>query len=149
MDIFDSDSFFNRLLADVRGLLRCGVTPGLLIPRFDGVIHMRVWEEHPGTGSSWQRHDHAWRRSSKTANASVACAGNRKRGIDWKTVVKWLKRDKVEDMKRGRTEPRSTVLTEAAAAMVVAVRRHILLPPDAPAFLRCSRPSGEANRSPR
>ena len=107
VDIFDSDSFFYCLLADVRGLLRCGVTPGLLIPRFDGVIHMRVWEEHPWTGSSWQRHDHAWRRGSKTANASVACTGNRKRGIDWKTVAKWHKCDKVEDTKRGRREPRT------------------------------------------
>ena len=35
-----------------------------------------------------------------------------------------------EDMKTGPTEPRSTVLTEAEEAMVVAFRRHTLLPLD-------------------
>jgi hypothetical protein len=34
----------------------------------------------------------------------------------------------VEDMKTGPTEPRSTVLTAAETAMIVACRRHTLLP---------------------
>lgn len=45
-------------------------------------------------------------------------------------MAKWRKRATVEDMKTGPTEPRSTVLTEAEEAMVVAFRRHILLPLD-------------------
>jgi transposase-like protein len=45
-------------------------------------------------------------------------------GINPKTVAKWRKRATVEDMKTGPTEPRSTVLTEAEEAMVVAFRRH-------------------------
>lgn len=45
---------------------------------------------------------------------------------------KWRKRATVEDMKTGPSEPRSTVLSEAEAeeAMVVAFRRHTLLPLD-------------------
>ena len=45
-------------------------------------------------------------------------------------MAKWRKRATVEDMKTGPTEPRSTVLTEADEAMVVAFRRHTLLPLD-------------------
>jgi hypothetical protein len=45
-------------------------------------------------------------------------------------VAKWRKRETVEDRKTGRTEPRSTVLGEADEAMVVALRRHMLLPLD-------------------
>ena len=51
-------------------------------------------------------------------------------GINPKTVAKWRKRATVEDMKTGPSEPRSTVLSEAEEAMVVAFRRHTLLPLD-------------------
>jgi hypothetical protein len=51
-------------------------------------------------------------------------------GINTKTVAKWRKRQTSEDMKTGPKEPRSTVLTEAEEAMVVAFRRHTLLPLD-------------------
>jgi len=51
-------------------------------------------------------------------------------GINPKTVAKWRKRETVEDRKTGPTEPRSTVLTEAEEAMIVAFRRHTLLPLD-------------------
>src|SRR5690606_11576733 len=46
------------------------------------------------------------------------------------TVAKWRKRSTVENLKAGPTEPRSTVLTEAEEAMIVAFRRHTLLPLD-------------------
>ncbi len=45
-------------------------------------------------------------------------------------MAKWRKRVTVDDMKTGPSEPRSTVLTEAEEAMVVAFRRHTLLPLD-------------------
>jgi hypothetical protein len=51
-------------------------------------------------------------------------------GVNPKTVAKWRKRATVEDMKTGPSEPRSTVLSEAEEAMVVAFRRHTLLPLD-------------------
>ena len=48
-------------------------------------------------------------------------------GINPKTVAKWRKRSTVEDLKTGPKKPRSTVLTEAEEAMIVAFRRHMLL----------------------
>ena len=51
-------------------------------------------------------------------------------GINLKTVAKWRKRATVEDRKTGPSEPRSTILTEAEEAAVVAFRRHTLLPLD-------------------
>ena len=60
-------------------------------------------------------------------------------GINPKTVAKWRKRSAVKDLKTGPREPRSTVLTEAQEAMIVAFRRHTLLPLDD--FLYALQPS--------
>lgn len=51
-------------------------------------------------------------------------------GINPKTVAKWRKRSTVEDLETEPKKPRSTVLTEAEEAMIVAFRRHTLLPMD-------------------
>ena len=72
---------------------------------------------------------HAVRAAIQRSQASLAQL-SRELGINPKTVAKWRKRATVEDMKTGPTEPRSTVLTEAEEAMVVAFRRHTLLPLD-------------------
>ena len=90
----------------------------------------RNGRKHFGTGSSWERHDHARRQSCNTASQASLAQLSRELGINPKTVAKWRKRATVEDMKTGPTEPRSTVLTEAEEAMVVAFRRHTLLPLD-------------------
>ena len=55
---------------------------------------------------------------------------SRELGINVKTVVKWLKRETLKDRKTGPTEPRSTVLSSSEEAMIVAFRRHTLLPLD-------------------
>ena len=55
---------------------------------------------------------------------------SRELGINPKTVAKWRKRQTVDDLKTGPKEPRSTVLTEAEEAAIVAFRRHTLLPLD-------------------
>ena len=55
---------------------------------------------------------------------------SREFGINPKTVAKWRRRVTIEDLKTGPKEPRSTVLTEAEEAMVVAFRRYALLPLD-------------------
>ena len=72
---------------------------------------------------------HAVRAAIQRSQASLAQL-SRERGINPKTVAKWRKRAPVEDMKTGPSEPRSTVLTKAEEAMVVAFRRHTLLPLD-------------------
>jgi transposase InsO family protein len=55
---------------------------------------------------------------------------SRELGINAKTVAKWRKRETVEDRKTGPKVPRSTVLSPEEEAMVVAFRRHTLLPLD-------------------
>jgi hypothetical protein len=51
-------------------------------------------------------------------------------GINQKTVAKWRKRTSTADRKTGPTVPRSTVLSNEDEAVVVAFRRHTLLPLD-------------------
>lgn len=68
----------------------------------------------------------AWSRKGQASLVTL----NRELGINPKTVAKWRKRQTVDDLKTGPKEPRSTVLTEAEEATVVAFRRHTLLPLD-------------------
>jgi hypothetical protein len=51
-------------------------------------------------------------------------------GINLKTVAKRKKRDTVADNPTGPREPRSTVLSVDDEAVIVAFRRHTLLPLD-------------------
>ena len=51
-------------------------------------------------------------------------------GINPKTVAKWRARVSVADQRTGPTDPRSTVLSPEDEAIVVAFRRHTLLPLD-------------------
>ncbi|WP_425904734.1 IS481 family transposase [Nitrobacter sp. TKz-YC02] len=51
-------------------------------------------------------------------------------GINQKTVAKWKQRSSVSDLPTGPKEPKSTVLSVEDEAIVVAFRRHTLLPLD-------------------
>jgi transposase InsO family protein len=51
-------------------------------------------------------------------------------GINQKTVAKWKKRTSVADLPTGPKEPHSTVLSQEDEAIIVAFRRHTLLPLD-------------------
>jgi transposase InsO family protein len=51
-------------------------------------------------------------------------------GLNQKTVTKWRKRAFIHDAPMGPKSARSTVLTDAEEAMVVAFRKHTLLPLD-------------------
>jgi len=69
--------------------------------------------------------------SSYTAIASFARGVEPGTGhINVKTVAKWRKRDRVEDTNMGPKVPHSTVLSIEEEAIVVAFRRHTLLPLD-------------------
>jgi len=72
---------------------------------------------------------HAVRAAIQRSQASTAEL-SRELGINPKTVAKWRKRQSVEDSKTGPKEPHSTVLSEEEEAVVVAFRRHTLLPLD-------------------
>ena len=54
----------------------------------------------------------------------------KRHGINPKTVAKWKKRTSVLDQRTGPKDPRSTALTLEQEAIVVAFRRHTLLPLD-------------------
>ncbi|NDR55346.1 IS481 family transposase [Aliiruegeria sabulilitoris] len=72
---------------------------------------------------------HAVRAAIQRSQASTAEL-SRELGINPKTVAKWRKRRTVEDRRTGPKEPRSTVLSKEEEAVVVAFRRHTLLPLD-------------------
>ena len=86
----------------------------------------------PGRRFAWQicrEGTHAIRATIQRSQATNA-ALSRDLGINVKTVAKWRKRETVEDRKTGPTDPGSTVLSSDEEAMVVAFRRHTLLPLD-------------------
>jgi transposase InsO family protein len=72
---------------------------------------------------------HAVRAAIQRSQAS-ASELSRTYGINPKTVLKWRKRATVEDCKTGPKDPRSTVLSQAEEAVIVAFRHHTLLPLD-------------------
>ena len=54
----------------------------------------------------------------------------RRHGVNPKTVAKWKKRESTADRRTGPTVPRSTVLSVEQEAIIVAFRKHTLLPLD-------------------
>ena len=54
----------------------------------------------------------------------------KRHGVNPKTIAKWKARKSVSDLRTGPKEPRSTVLSAEEEAVVVAFRRHALLPLD-------------------
>src|SRR6202040_449782 len=54
----------------------------------------------------------------------------RRYGVNPKTIAKWKSRTSAADLRTGPKEPRSTVLSVEEEAVVVAFRRHTLLPLD-------------------
>lgn len=77
-----------------------------------------------------ERHDDRGnRRAIQNSQESLrALAGHY--GINQKTVAKWKKRTSVTDVPTGPKEPRSTVLTVEEEAIIIAFRKHTLLPLD-------------------
>src|SRR5215210_8558361 len=71
----------------------------------------------------------AVRRAIQHSQASLRVLAKR-HGINQKTVRKWKGRSSVADLRTGPKAPRSTVLSLEDEAVVVAFRRHTLLPLD-------------------
>ena len=69
------------------------------------------------------------RRAIQTSQASIRSLA-KQYGINPKTVAKWKKRSSVSDERMGPKSPRSTVLTCEEEALIVAFRKHTLLPLD-------------------
>jgi transposase InsO family protein len=71
----------------------------------------------------------AIRRAIQHSQASLRALA-RRYGINPKTVAKWKKRGSVTDLPTGPREPKSTVLSIEEEAILIAFRRHTLLPLD-------------------
>jgi transposase InsO family protein len=71
----------------------------------------------------------AVRRAIQHSQESLRVLAQR-HGINQKTVTKWKNRTSVTDLPTGPKEPRSTVLSLDDEAIIVAFRRHTLLPLD-------------------
>ena len=81
----------------------------------------------------------AVRRAIQLREESVRALAKRY-GVSPTTVQKWRKRTSTADARMGPKEPRSTVLTVEEEAIIVAFRRHTLLPLD-DCSMACSRRS--------
>jgi transposase-like protein len=71
----------------------------------------------------------AIRRAIQNSQASLRELAARY-GVNPKTVAKWRRRSSVCDAHMGPREPRSTVLSKEEEALIVAFRKHTLLPLD-------------------
>ena len=71
----------------------------------------------------------AVRRAIQNSEESLRALSKRY-GINQKTVAKWKKRTSVADLPTGPREPKSTVLSVEEEAVIVAFRKHTLLPLD-------------------
>ena len=71
----------------------------------------------------------AIRRAIQHSQASLRTLA-RRYGINQKTVAKWKRRSSVADLPTGPRDPRSSVLSLEDEAIIVAFRRHTLLPLD-------------------
>ncbi len=71
----------------------------------------------------------AVRRAIQHSQESLRVLAKR-HGINQKTAAKWKKREAVSDRPTGPSDPRSTVLSFEEEAIIVAFRRHTLLPLD-------------------
>ncbi|WP_027038437.1 IS481 family transposase [Mesorhizobium ciceri] len=71
----------------------------------------------------------AVRRAIQNSEESLRALSKRY-GINQKTVAKWKKRTSVADLPTGPKEPKSTVMSLEEEAVIVAFRKHTLLPLD-------------------
>ena len=95
---------------------------GILIERFEGCAMGQVLH---GSATTTE----AVRRAIQHSQESLRALAKR-HGVNPKTIAKWKARKSVSDLRTGPKEPRSTVLSAEEEAVVVAFRRHALLPLD-------------------
>jgi transposase-like protein len=79
----------------------------------------------------------AIRRAIQNSQESLRALA-RRYGVNQKTVAKWKKRASVADLPTGPKAPRSSVLSIEEEAIIVAFRRHTLLPLDDCLYMRCT-----------
>jgi transposase InsO family protein len=94
-----------------------------LVPGFDGALFSPAWRD-----ALWARFYTAAPPRQRRQESLRTLA--KRHGINPKTVAKWRKRSSVVDLPTGPKQPSSTVLSLEEEAIVIAFRRHTLLPLD-------------------
>ena len=99
-----------------------------LVPAFDGAIFSLAWREAlcqvlHGSATTTE----AIRRAIQNSEESLRTLSKRY-GINQKTVAKWKKRTSLVDLPTGPKDPHSTTFSLEEEAVIVAFRRHTLLP---------------------
>jgi transposase-like protein len=102
----------------------------------------RSGRKHYGPGSARQRHDDSGNPSSIQHSQESLRALASRYGVNQKTVAKWRQRSSVDDLRTGPKQAKSTALSVEDEAIVVAFRRHTLLPLDEKATRRVGRAPG-------
>src|SRR6202142_1283072 len=103
-------------------MFRPGLCWRILIERFEGCAMGQILH---GSATTTE----AVRRAIQHSQESLRGLAKRY-GVNPKTVAKWKARTSVSDLPTGPKAPRSTVLSVEEEAVVVAFRRHTLLPLD-------------------
>ena len=86
--------------------------------------------KHYGPSSTRERpNDRGRRRAIQDSEESLRTLAKR-HGVNQKTIAKWKKRGSTADLPTGPKDPRSTSLSTEEEVVVVAFRRHTLLPLD-------------------
>lgn len=91
---------------------------------------LRNGGRHYGPGFAWERHDDRGNPSTIQSSQESLRSLSKRYGINQKTVAKCKKRASLADLPTGPKEPHSTVLSMEQEAVIVAFRRHTLLPLD-------------------
>ncbi len=97
---------------------------------YNGII---LYEKLPSKEELWlhgcARTTEAIRRAIQDSKESIAKLAEHY-SLNPKTIVKWKKRSFTQDIKMGPKQPKSTVLTQEEEAIIIAFRKHTLLPLD-------------------
>jgi transposase-like protein len=99
-----------------------------LIPGFDGAVFSQEWKD-----ALWARFSTGAppRRRRSVAQSSIASEPEdlaRRYGVNPKTIAKWRRRTSVADLPIGPRDAHSSTLSPEQEAIIVAFRRHTLLP---------------------
>ena len=127
-----------QMRAGARAAVRCGTAvvetaPGFPVSGFRAPGRRAGWPPPLASPVSFRRATQTYKavRRADAQHSQESLRGLAKRyGVDPKTVAKWKARSSVSDLPTGPKPPRSTVLSAEEEAVVVAFRRHTLLPLD-------------------
>ena len=101
-----------------------------MIPGFESAIFSTDWKDAYEENSSRERHDNRGGPSRTAKYARDLRTLATRYSVNPKTILKWKKLSTVADLPTGPRQAKSSPLSAHEEAIVIAIRRHILLPFD-------------------